>query len=225
MEIKKKSSVNLEKFKSLFLLIGLGITLGFMLFVFNWTSKAEKADDLGTTQLTDDEEKATITIQEAPPPPPPPKQQQAIEVLNIHDDNEDIENEIEIEDADTDEDEEIEIIEIEEEEEEEAPETFFIVEQMPEFPGGELALRKYIAKNTQYPVVAKENDIQGKVIIQFEVTSRGTVGKIKVARKIDVLLDKEAVRVVKSLPKFKPGKQGGKAVNVWYTVPINFKLN
>ena len=98
------------------------------------------------------------------------------------------------------------------------------VEQMPQFPGGEAALMKYLSQNINYPQVAMENGIQGRVIVQFVVTKNGTVGEVKVIRSVDRDLDKEAIRLCKSLPKFIPGKMNGQEVNVWYTLPITFKL-
>lgn len=111
--------------------------------------------------------------------------------------------------------------------EEKAPEpeqVFQSVEQMPQFPGGEAELMKYIADHLRYPTMAAENNIQGRVVVQFVVTKTGDIGEVKVVRSRDVDLDKEAVRVVKSLPKFIPGRMNGQPVNVWYTLPINFKL-
>ncbi len=101
---------------------------------------------------------------------------------------------------------------------------FDIVEQKPQFPGGDAALLKYVAEHIRYPAMAQENNIQGRVVVQFVVTKTGSVGEVKVVRGKDPDLDKEAVRVVKSLPKFVPGKMNGHAVNVWYTLPIQFKL-
>lgn len=101
---------------------------------------------------------------------------------------------------------------------------FDAVEQSPQFPGGEAALLKYVASHIRYPSVAQENGIQGRVTVQFVVTKTGSVGQVKVVRGKDPDLDKEAIRVVKSLPKFTPGKMNGHAVNVWYTLPITFKL-
>jgi protein TonB len=109
-------------------------------------------------------------------------------------------------------------------EEETEAEPFVVVEEMPMFPGGEVELLKYIAEHTQYPEVAKENNIQGKVIVRFCVTSKGTVDRVSVLKGVDPELDKEAIRVVQTLPPFKPGKQGGVPVPVWYMVPINFTL-
>ena len=103
-------------------------------------------------------------------------------------------------------------------------EIFFIVEEMPEFPGGEQALRQFIGNSIDYPKVAQEKGIQGKVYVTFVVTKDGSVANATIARGVDPSLDKEALRVVNNLPKWKPGKQRGKEVNVSYTVPINFKL-
>lgn len=98
------------------------------------------------------------------------------------------------------------------------------VEQDPQFPGGQEALLKWVADHLRYPSVAQENGIQGRVVVQFVVTKTGAVGQVKVVRGKDPDLDKEAVRVVKALPKFTPGKMNGHPVNVWYTLPITFKL-
>jgi len=106
----------------------------------------------------------------------------------------------------------------------EGEEIFFIVEKMPEFPGGEMALRQYIANTVKYPETAQENGIQGKVYVTFVVTIDGSVANAKIARGVDPLLDQEALRVVNSLPVWSPGYQKGKPVNVQYTVPINFVL-
>lgn len=101
---------------------------------------------------------------------------------------------------------------------------FTAVEQMPQFPGGDGELLKHIQKNLKYPPVAMENNIKGRVVVQFVVTKTGKVGEVKVVRGKDPDLDKEAVRVVKTLPDFIPGKMNGQAVAVWYTLPITFKL-
>jgi len=130
-----------------------------------------------------------------------------------------IEDEIEIEDTESDEDEEIEIIE------EDDDEFFMVVENMPIFPGGDLGLMKYIQKNVKYPAIAKEYNITGKVYVSFIVDKLGSVTNVKIVRGVDKNLDAEAVRVVKSLPKYKPGKQRGKSVRVMFTIPINFTLN
>jgi protein TonB len=112
--------------------------------------------------------------------------------------------------------------EVQEAEVEEVP--FVVVEEMPMYPGGDPELLKYIAEHTQYPEVAKENNIQGRVIVRFCVTAKGGVSQVSVLKGVDPELDKEAMRVVTTLPAFKPGKQGGKPVPVWYMVPITFTL-
>jgi len=101
---------------------------------------------------------------------------------------------------------------------------FVIVENMPEFPGGELAMRKFLNKAIRYPAVAQENGIQGKVIVNFVIDKDGSVSNARIARGVYPSIDKEALRVVMSLPKWKPGMQRGKAVRVSYTVPISFQL-
>ena len=111
------------------------------------------------------------------------------------------------------------------EEEEVEEEIFVVVEKMPEFPGGQAALFKYLSENVKYPVIAQENGIQGRVICQFVVNTDGSIVNVEVVRSGgDASLDKEAVRVIKSMPKWHPGQQRGKPVRVKYTVPVNFKL-
>lgn len=98
------------------------------------------------------------------------------------------------------------------------------VEQMPEFPGGQAALMKFISTHLNYPKAAADNNVQGRVYVKFVVTSKGKVDKVQIARSVDKDLDQEALRVCRMLPNFTPGRQGGQAVNVWYTLPITFKL-
>ncbi len=101
---------------------------------------------------------------------------------------------------------------------------FTVVEQMPQFPGGEAALMKFLQSHINYPPMAAENGVQGKVVVQFVVDKTGRVGEVKVVRSVDKDLDREATRVCKSLPKFTPGRQNGHPVSVWYTLPVFFKL-
>jgi protein TonB len=112
--------------------------------------------------------------------------------------------------------------EVKDEVDEELP--FTVVEEMPMFPGGDAELMKYIGEHLVYPPIAQENNIQGRVTVKFCVNTKGGTSQISVMKGVDPELDKEAIRVVSTLPAFKPGKQGGKAVPVWYTVPIIFKL-
>lgn len=224
MELKKNPKSDLERWKTMFFQIGLVVSLGVILFAFNVTQKKSAIDEFARLEDTEFEDEDTpITRQEQPEIKPPPPQQ-VVEVLNIVDDETDIDDELEVEDAEADENTQVEIVEIEEDEEDEEATIFFIVEKMPEFPGGELGLRKYIATHVKYPNIARENGIEGKVYIRFCVTSKGTVEKVSIIRGVDQILDKEARRVVRALPKWKPGEQRGKKVSVWYTVPINFQL-
>ena len=103
-------------------------------------------------------------------------------------------------------------------------ETFRSVEQMPQFPGGEAALMKFLQANINYPPTAAKQDIEGRVIVQFVVTKNGQIGEVKVVRSVDPELDAEAVRICRLLPNFTPGRQNGVPVNVWYTIPVTFKL-
>ena len=103
-------------------------------------------------------------------------------------------------------------------------EVYESVDQMPEFPGGEMEMMKYLSQNIKYPENAAKNDIQGRVVLRFVVEKTGEIGEIKVLRSVDEELDAEAVRVVRSMPNFTPGRKNGKAVAVWYALPISFKL-
>ena len=101
---------------------------------------------------------------------------------------------------------------------------FSYVEQMPTFPGGESALMKYIVDHLKYPSAAQDQGIQGLVMLRFVVTGTGDVGEVQILKSLDPSCDREAVRVVKSLPKFVPGRQQGKPVNVWFQLPVRFQL-
>ena len=217
MQPKKNPEISLEKKKGLFFQIGLVITLVLVLAVFEWKSYDKVDYNLGQLNLDDlEEEIIPITKQEVKPPPPPPPPPEVIEIVE---DEVEIEEELEIEDTESDEDIAIEI------EEESDDDFFMVVENMPEFPGGDLGLMKYIQKNVKYPPIAKEYNITGKVYVSFIVDKSGSVTNVKVVRGVDKNLDAEALRVVKSLPKYKPGKQRGKPVRVMFTIPINFTLN
>ena len=231
METKKTPQADLEKKRTIFLQVGFIIVLSVVLLAFEWTSTENKANSLGEIgDMEIEEEIIPITRQEEVPPPPPPPPPQVTEVLNIVEDDVEIEDEIEMEDTEADEEMEVEIMEVEEEEEEAT--VFTIVEDMPIFmphkyktkDEADVGLRNHINKNTKFPEIARENGIQGRVYVSFVVSSKGKVTDVKVVRGIDPALDKEALRVIKALPDFSPGKQRGKAVKVSYTVPINFKL-
>ena len=224
MQVKKSEKASLEKDKLVYVLMGLVFVLSLVYVALEWTEReVTKYEVTDTEFLFEEEVEIQQTSQETPPPPPPPAVQE-VEVLNVVEDNVETES-IEVNTEET----EQEVViaapveaPVEEEEEEVV---FVVVEKMPEFPGGQQALFKYLSENVKYPVIAQENGIQGRVICQFVVNRDGSIVDVEVVRSGgDPSLDKEAVRVIKSMPKWKPGKQRGKAVRVKYTVPVNFKL-
>lgn len=228
MDIKKSPKADLEKSKLMFMQLGLVVVLGLMFVAFEWAQSDLKASEI--VMLQDDlleEETIPVTRQEEikpPPPPPPPK---FLEVLNIVENDMELEEELEIEDTEIDEDTEVEFIDMLSDESEEIDEAviFQIVEKMPTFPGGEAAMMKYLSENIKYPTIAQENGIQGRVYVNFVVGKSGEISQIKVIRGVDPALDQEAIRVVEKMPKWNPGEQRGKAVNVSFMLPINFVLN
>ena len=229
MELKKSPKADLEKNKRILLMFGLVVALGVVLLAFEWKSRPAAASSLGNLEVAEvEDEVIPITRQEQVQPPPPPPPPQVVEVLKIVDDNVDILDDLSMFDSEADNETFIDVAPVisavKEEKEEEEAQVFFIVEEMPEFPGGEAALRRFIANAIKYPQIAQENGIQGRVYIQFVVDRDGSVTQASVARGVDPSLDKEALRVVNSLPKWKAGMQRGKPVKVSYTVPINFQL-
>ncbi|MBN2348592.1 MAG: energy transducer TonB [Bacteroidales bacterium] len=225
METKKSKKADLENKRGLFLELGMVIVLSIVLIAFEWTSRPSNTNSLG--QLDDlnlEEEIIPITRQQQDQPPPPPPPPQVIDVLNIVEDDVELDEELDLGDMDADQNLSLEIVPFEEEEA--GDETvFFIVEDMPTFMGGgQDEFRVWIQKNLRYPEIAAENGISGRVFVQFAVNSRGEVVDVKVVRGVDPALDAEAVRVIKSSPKWSPGKQRGKPVKVQFTFPIIFVL-
>ncbi len=228
MEIKKSPKADLENKKGIFFEAGLALALAILLLAFEWKSSTEEVSLFDTVaEPPAEEEIIPITQQMLKPPPPPPAAPKLSDLLNIVEDESNIDEELEIEDADDDSD-------------NQEPQNlddfgdygdadtgdediFMVVEDMPQFPGGNVT--KWIAKNVKYPQLAQENGIQGKVFIKFVIEKDGSITDVQVSRGVDASLDKEAVRVIKAMPKWKPGKQRGKAVRVSYTLPINFQLS
>ncbi|MBR2168703.1 MAG: energy transducer TonB [Paludibacteraceae bacterium] len=225
MQIKKSQKASLEDKKLTYVLLGFVFVLSLCYVALEWTEQEVTKYEVADMDFQFEEEiEIQQTSQETTPPPPPPPVQE-VEVLNVVED--DVETqEIEI---NTEDDKNTEVIiqapvEVQEEEEEEEV-VFVVVEKMPEFPGGQQALFKYLSENVKYPVIAQENGIQGRVICQFVVNKDGKIVDVEVVRSGgDPSLDKEAVRVIKSMPNWKPGQQRGKPVRVKYTVPVNFRL-
>jgi len=228
MELKKAKKVDLEKRKGMFLEIGLVVALSIILVAFEWTKGEGRGDDSQLVQeIQFEDEMMQITRREEPKPEPKPDQPKVAEVLDIVDDDVEIEDEFDFDMEATD-DTEYDFTSMmgDDDEEIDEEEVFYIVEDMPTFNGGDPAteFRKYIAQNLRYPEIAAENGISGRVIVQFAVNKVGTVVDAVVVRKVDPALDKEAIRVVMTSPKWAPGKQRGKAVKVLFTFPINFVL-
>jgi len=226
MEIKKSPKADLEGKKTTRLLIGFVVVLALLFVGFEWS---ERDITIDTSQAISDvvfeEEIIPITQQELKPPPPPPEAPKVAEILKIVDDQADVE---ETDIASSEEVGEKVVVKfvppVVEEAEPQEEEIFQVVEHMPEFPGGMGALMKFLGKNIKYPTIAQENGTQGRVIVQFVVNKDGSIVDPVVVRSVDPYLDKEALRVIKSMPKWKPGQQLGKKVRVKYTVPVTFRL-
>ncbi len=223
-DTKKSPKADLESRKIFFIEIGMIIALAAVLLAFEWKSYEKQELTLDTRAIDDTpEEMVEITQHEKPPPPPAPPQQTTI--IEIVEDDMEIEDEIEI-DVEADQETEVEeYVPVEEEEEEEEAQIFTVVESMPGFPGGDVARMKYLRDNMKYPQMARESGIQGKVFVTFVVEKDGKVTDVRVLRGIGGGCDEEAIRVVKSMPKWNPGKQRGKPVRVQFNLPIIFKLN
>ena len=228
MELKKSKSADLEQRKGMFLVVGLVVALAVTLVAFEWTQGESKdADESVVSEIQFEDEMMQITRREEPKPEPKPEQPKVAEVLDIVDDDVEIEDDFDF-DMEATEDTEYDFTSMvgQDDEEIDEEEVFYIVEDMPTFNGGDPAVefRKYIAQNLQYPEIAAENGVSGRVIVQFAVDRTGKVVDAVVVRSVDSALDKEAIRVVMSSPKWTPGKQRGKAVKVLFTFPINFVL-
>ncbi len=226
MERKKIAGADLEKKKGLILQISAVVVLAAVLLAFEWsTTESTIAKNQMITPLNLEVDIVPITRYDVPKPPVP-KDNPALEIV----DNQTKVVNTTLIDVEIDETEGISFIDegninIEPKTEDWETTPVTTVEDMPEFPGGEKALLNFVAKNTIYPEPAIENDIQGRVFIRFVVSKTGKIINATVLRSVHPLLDKEALRVVNSMPQWKPGYQNSKAVNVWYTIPITFKLS
>lgn len=233
MKNRKSDSARLENKKTMFFLIGLVLSLSVVWIAFEWKSYERNLMDLGQLNVDIDDEIIPITQrQQQPPPPPPPAPPEVIQIVENESDIE----EVEFESTEMDESEEIEFVEEVEEETDEIF-SFAVVENKPVFPGCEeyateaekfqcfnQQIMKHIGKNFKFPEMAKQMGIQGKVYVNFVIEKDGSISNVTIARSVDKLIDDEAIRVIKKLPKFKPAKQRGKPVRMQYTVPINAKL-
>lgn len=219
MEPKKHPKVDLNKQRGLFFQIGMVLSLGIILTAFNWAQREGGAASLGDLVIEDPVEVDIPPTEQKvqPPPPPPPPQLEVVE-------DEELVEEDEIQSTEVTQDTKIDIPVIEPEEGPSEPEIFTIVEEMPTFPGGDQALLEYMAKNTKYPPLARENGLQGIVVVTFVVDENGKINNVQVLRGIGGGCDEEAIRVVQSMPAWKPGKQRGMPVRVQYNLPFRFTL-
>ena len=229
MEVKKSPKADLERGKTLSVLMGFVVGLAVMFVGFEWSTRdvmvVKESDQV--QDIIAEEEVEITRPENTPPPPPPPPAPAVTEVLNVVEDDVELEQQDILTSEDTQEAAQTAVYTppaVEEEEEESAQQIFTVVEEMPEFPGGMNELLKYLAKSIKYPVIAQENGIQGRVICAFVVNRDGSIVDAEVLRGVDPSLDKEALRVINAMPKWKPGKQRGKPVRVKYTVPVTFRL-
>lgn len=228
MEIKKSDKANLENKKLMFLEIGMIVALLVVFFAFEWTTKETNVDALVDTTVAIEEEEI-ISIETNTPPPPP----QTPDIPVLSDQIDIVEDDVKVDDIiiNTEDDANlgVEIVDyvaqVEEEVVEEEAIPFQLVEKQPSFKGGgPNEFTKWVNQRLVYPEIAKENGVQGRVTLQFTVEKDGSVTNVKVLRGVDASLDKEAVRVVSSSPKWTPGRQRDRAVKVTYTFPVIFQL-
>ena len=228
MEIKKSESANLENKKFTWILLGFVLVLAAHFVAFEWTQYEQEfsGDIIDSGDIILEEEIVPITMPEKKTVPPPPQAVSQAEVLNIVEDDADIEETTIVSNED-----QAEFVEITDdvpivvEEPEEEDQIFQVVEEDATFPGGTAELMKYLQKNIKYPSICQEQGIQGRVIVQFVVEKDGSITDVQVIKAINPYLDKEAVRVVSTMPKWSPGKQRGKPVRVRFTLPVTFRLS
>ena len=227
MELKKNPNADLEKRRGLYLEIGLVVILVASLVAFNVKSYDKEVRDVVQRDVVEEvEEQVLQTAEDTPPPPPPPEVPEVTTVIEVVSDDKEIENEVTFNAEVDDKTANIEItpVKIEEEVDEDEVTIFTVVENDPEFPGGMEALYKYLAQNIKYPALARDNGITGRVYVTFVVERDGSITNPKFLKDIGGGCGQEAIRVVKSMPKWTPGKQRGKAVRVQFNLPVNFNL-
>jgi protein TonB len=226
MKSKKSKKANLERMRGIFFQIGMVISLTFVLLAFNWTTERSYDDDwmtLGEKIIDDDI--AEVTIQKKKKQEiVKPKIIKPIEVIPDDVEIEDDPYEIDAEVTDETENNLDNIPEMEEEPEDGEKVIFTPIQNPPEFPGGERELLKFLSKNLKYPSMARDAGITGIVYVSFIVWKNGSVTDIAIKRGIGGGCDEEVIRVLKLMPKWKPGEQNGKKVNVAYRMPVVFKL-
>ena len=226
MEVKKSPQASLEDKRVLFAEIGLVLSLLIVLGAFSYSTHVRTIASLASDLRTDDVIEIVPPVTRETPPPPP-----AVSMPVLSDQIEIVENDLQVDDFFSVDDSNLEVTihdyieEVREEVIEDETIDFVIVEDKPKFNNGDAnAFSVWVGQNLVYPEIPKENGVQGRVILQFTVLRDGSVGNVKVLRGVDAALDREAVRVVSSSPKWTPGRQRDRAVNVTYTFPVIFQL-
>lgn len=227
-QVKKTQKANLEQHKGTFILMGIMLAVSVLFFAFEWSTETQKLDESIVVQDVLAEEEIEITRRDpAPPPPPPPPAPETPEIIEVVE--EEVETRIEIRTEDDQSQRQVEAYippppPKPVQKEEATDEIFVVVENQPEFPGGNAAMMKFLSDNIKYPVIAQENGLQGRVITNFVVERDGSITDVQVVRGVDPSLDREAIRVIQSMPRWKPGQQRGQAVRVRFTLPVVFRL-
>ncbi len=226
METKKSKKAAIERYRSTWLMLGCVVTLAFMFMAFEWSRYDVSIDT--SAQLADLVFEADIEIPRTydQPTPPPPPEPSASDILTIIDTTDPVDEKPMVS-SEYIPDVGVTVKYVAPEVVEDVPTEvtiFDVVENMPEFKGGQAALMQYLSKNIKYPSICQEQDIQGRVIIQFVVNTDGSIVDAQVVRSVHPHLDKEALRVINSMPAWKPGMQRNQPVRVRYTVPVTFKL-
>ena len=231
-EVKKTGRADLESNKPLYFLMGVVVALALIFVAFEWGNREIEVQDIQDNSVVEEIEDIQITPPEedTPPPPPPEEAPVNVEVLQI------VEDDVKVAD--------VELASVDDsfdklqqtftppaptqrgraEEKVEDDTVFEFLEEPAEFPGGQAAMLKWLSDHIKYPAIASENNIQGRVMVSFVVERDGSVSNIKVLRGVDPSLDKEAIRVVGEMPKWKPGMQTGKPVRSRFNLPVTFRL-
>ncbi len=229
MELKKNPKADLEKRKGIYVELGLIIALAAALVAFNVKSYDQEEIEVTERTVIDEVEEIVLqTQQEETPPPPEPEAPEVITEVHVIDNDQESDNEIGIISMDLTDDIELgDAVAAAPEDEDEVKEdiVYVVVEQVAEFPGGEEALYKYLKDNIVYPNIARQTGIEGKVYIRFVVEKDGSISNVKVMRDIGGGCGEEAMRVVKSMPKWKPAKQQTRTVRSEFNLPVNFSFN
>jgi protein TonB len=226
-EVKKSPKANLEVHKGTYIMMGLVLGVSLLFFAFEWSTQTSKLNENILVQDVLAEEEIEITRRDpTPPPPPPPPEPETPEIIEVVEEKVETKLEIQIEDDQSQRQMQAYVPPPppKPKQEEVTEEIFVVVENQPEFPGGNTAMMKFLSDNIKYPVIAQENGIQGRVICNFVVERDGSITDVQVVRGVDPSLDKEAVRVIQQMPRWKPGKQRGQAVRVRFTLPVVFRL-